>query len=225
MKEIIAIDESNKELYSATIIRSLEKLDPEDLKLNEEELRSRFNVTVLDYELKQAFWREMALAQKQDRKMSDSNIFKGRCSSAYFYNKFMPDSSRLAWVMHPVSSYEEKIESILDSTVKRYNEILKMDITTQKKRFVEDSDGKVKREYYTDVDPKKALVLLAAIKNIEDRVKGATLQKQLQIRTTEPSKFEGLAEINMAAVDERIKELEARINPYHGDVEAEYEEK
>jgi hypothetical protein len=214
--EIITIDELNRNLYSASMIRALEQVNPADLLENEETLRARFRATILDHELKQAFWRELALAQKQGRKIKDMNIYHGRCASSYYYNKFLNDVDRIAWLMHPISSYEDKIESILDSTVSRYNEILGMNISCQRSRRVWDEENKkYKLEYYEDTDPKKALVLLQAIKNIEDRVKGATLQKQLTIRTETPPTIEGeTAEINMSAVDARLKELESKLYPY-----------
>jgi hypothetical protein len=226
-KEVSLLDESNRELYSVCVSNAIDKINPEDLLLDEGDIRQRFRATVTDHELKQAFWRELSLAQKQERKMVDKNVFGGRCASSYFYSKFLKDVDRVAWLLHPISSYEDKLESILDSAISRYNDILKMDITCQKSRLEPDGDtGKMKKVYYIDTDPRKALVLLQAIKNIEDRVKGASIQKQLQIRTTEPSKLDGeSSDIDMKAVDDRLKELEDKLNPYKEDISVEYVEK
>lgn len=222
-KEVFVLDETNRDLYSTALQSAIERVNPEDLLIDEEEVRSRFKCSVVDHELKQAFWRELALAQKQERKIMDKNIYLNRCASSYFYAKFLYDANRVAWMLHPISSYEDKLEAILDGAISRYNDILKMDITTQRSKWEEGVDGKLKKVFYMDTDPKKALVLLTAIKNIEDRVKGATLQKQLQIRTSEPSKLDGeSADINMTAVDARLKELEEKLNPYKGDVAVEY---
>lgn len=226
-KDMIITDDTNKNLYSPAFIRAIEKLNPDDLLLDEDTLRSRFKATILDHELKQAFWKELALAQKQSRKMKDANVYQGRCVSSYFYSKVLMDKNRMPWMLHPVSSYEDKIESILDSTVQRYNEILQMDISCQRARMEwDDEANKYKRVYYTDTDAKKALVLLQAIKNIEDRVKGATLQKQLMIKTSTPSVREDeTADIDMVAVDARLKELEGKLNPYDNTtVDAEFVE-
>ena len=83
---------------------------------------------------------------------------------------------------------------------KRYADLINMSINKYK-------DG----EPTNEVDPKKASVLLAVIKNLEDRSMGSALQRQISVSTKEPSGKEDKAALDMTAVNKRLKELELQL--------------
>ena len=114
----------------------------------------------------------------------------------------------MAWLTSPLTSYEDKTKAALDMVTERYDELISMDITTT--RRIKDEDGEYR--LIKETDPKKALVLLQVIKNLEDRIKGTTIQRQISITSGSPSgQGSSPVALDMTAVEDRLKELEKEI--------------
>ena len=201
-------EENTPSVYSKKLKAAIEAIPQELHSLSEETLRIKLNPTIKLYELKRAFWEELCQAQDEGRSMRVWRVYDGKVSKNYFYADIITDPLKMAWITSPLNSYEEKTKAALDMVTERYNELITMEITTTKR--IKDNDG----DYVLikETDPKKALVLLQVIKNLEDRIKGTAVQRQVSVHAGEPS-GQGVksATLNMDAVEERLAELENKL--------------
>jgi len=161
---------------------------------------------------KKAFWREYNAAVKAGRRVNTAAFLHDVCSLAVF-KKLLLSPIKLAWFMAPSISYSTKVETLLDRSTERYEELINMSIMTTKKIKVDDEDVLIK-----EVDAKKAMVLLSVIKNLEERVKGSAVQRNVSVKTTEPSGTDTEARVDMNAVNTRLKELEEKLGEMPVDV-------
>lgn len=178
---------------------------PEDLIFcTEAELKELVNPTSTDYSLRTSFWREYEAAVRggHGAKMSAAAVYHGICSDAYFYQKFLKDKERIAWLIRPVQSYMNEIKAILVKGTERLWELLNIDIT-----YI-DKFGK------KQTCPKKASVLLDAIKTVESRAQGMPIQrsesKSLAVHATAPQK-PVVIDATDQQIDQRIRELSAKV--------------
>ena len=194
--------------YTEKLKEAIESIPQEYDLLPEASLRDELQPDIKLYEIKRAYWEELCLAQDEGRKMRIWRIYDGIISKRYFY-EVIKNPLKMAWIISPLTSYENKTKAALDMVTERYNELISMDITTTKK--VKDEDGEYK--YITETDPKKALVLLQVIRNLEDRIKGTSIQRQVSVHTGNPS-GQGVksASLDMNAVEDRLAELEYKLN-------------
>lgn len=176
--------------------------------ISEAELRNTHNYTVTDERLRVSFWRQVTECTKSGKQIVAKKIFTGICSEPYFYQKYLTNPNKIAWMLQPVMPYEARTDALLNLAVSRYEEIINMDITTTKKTIVGiDDDGKPKHEYIKQIDVKKAELLLKTINVIEDRVKGMATQKSVNINETAPAgaKVEAM---DMKEVEKKIASLQ-----------------
>lgn len=195
-------------VYSDKLKESIESIPQELYSLTEKSLRDRISPDIKMYELKRAFWEELWFAQENSRTMRVWRIYDGKVSKQYFYQDILPNREKMAWLTSPLTGYEDKTKAALDMVTERYNELIGMDITTTKR--IKGNDGEWKT--VTETDPKKALVLLQVIKNLEDRIKGTAIQRQVNVNTGSPS-GQGAKSValDMKAVEDRLAELEGEM--------------
>jgi hypothetical protein len=202
---------------------------PEAMKhMDESELRERYKITDLDDRVRTALWREIQTALNTNSKIRMTNVYSGICT----YGKFasMCNSlDKVAFLMMPAVSYETKTESLLNMAVSRYEELLTMSITTKKKVIVsmtKDERGKDKLEYELQdvIDPFRAKLLLDVIKNLEERVKGASVQRSVNIHESNKD-VEGTYKdlTDMTLINEKLKMLEDKLAGGSGKVVEEIE--
>lgn len=199
---------SEKELghtYTDGLKRHIEQIPQELLELSERDLRKKLNPSLKLYEVKRAFWEELYRAQEENREMRMWRVYDGKFSKQYFYDKVIKDFYKLAWIISPLNSYEEKTKAALDKISERYEELIGMEITTRRK--VKTEDGSF--DWITEVDPKKAALLLAVIKNLEDRVKGTAIQRNVTANIEAPK--DKSVSVSMDRLDDRLKELEEQL--------------
>ena len=191
-------------IFTDALLQRIQEIPKEYTEKSELELRKMVNPTVQLYEIKRSFWKEMDKVDATGNRFVATNVYTDLMSKASFYD-FIKNPKKLAWVLSPMVKYELKTKAILDKLTDRYEELVNMEITTTKRK--KNSDGEW--EEYEEVDPRKALVLLQVIKNVEDRVKGLAIQKQITIKATEPNT--GSASLDMNTVNEKLKELEEKL--------------
>lgn len=181
---------------------------PEELKYQtEQELRNHHTYTVTDERLRVAFWREVQKCMSTGKHLITKRVISGICSEPYFYQKFLTNDMKLAWMLQPIIPYETRTDAMLNLAVGRYQEILDMEITSIKKTIVKlDDDGKPVYDYIKQVDPAKANLLISTIQKLEDRVKGMAIQKNVTVKETGKAgeKVEGM---DMSAIDKKLEEL------------------
>ena len=154
----------------------------------------------LDIQIKKRLWEEFIEMDKTGCNMKVSRMIHGVCNTKTFYSRMQTNPMFVAWLMIPISTYATVIEGFMHDAKKRYADLINMSINKYK-------DG----EPTNEVDPKKASVLLAVIKNLEDRSMGSALQRQISVSTKEPSGKEDKAALDMTAVNKRLKELELQL--------------
>jgi hypothetical protein len=181
-------------------LKELILLLPEELfLLSERDLKNRFRPTSTDYALRVSFWREFERAAVRGKgKIQCTAVFAGICSEAYFFNKFITNEAKLAWMVRPLQTYQREMEAILARGTERLWELIEIKI----------KDGKGK------IDPKLADILLKTITVVENRVKGMavqrTEQKSLNVNLGSGEKVSRALE-SMDDIEQRIKLLEVEV--------------
>lgn len=165
------------------------------------------------YQIKRAFWEERLRAEETGKPMVATRVYSGRMAKSYFYREVLRNHLIMAWIIQPVTEYEDKTRVLLDKAVERYDELISVEIHSKKR--IKNADGDW--ELIDEFDPKKGLVLLQAIKSLEDRVKGASVQRQVSVHTKEPD-GQGVrkASLNMDQIDKRLKEIQDELDDGRG---------
>lgn len=158
--------------------RELEKLTPKQ------------SFTLVDRRLRTAFWLEYARATDAGTALNLANVYQGVCSRAYFYNYVIESQPRLAYLLLAPTDYRIAMEEALLFGVDRLREILDLPIY--------DPSGKP--------DPKIADVILKTVAILDQRVKGAVIQK-IQQHTVHESKGGG----KPTESPETMVEIEAKL--------------
>lgn len=188
-------------LYPTKLKSQIEAIPADYWEMGEKQLRKQAKPSLTEYEMKVALWGEIDASNEMGRKISVYNIYSDVCSEAFFY-KTINNLEKLAWLMSPLRKYEDKAAAALEKATERYEELLSMEITTTRKVKNKETG---QYEEVTQTDPKKAAVLLATIKNVEERVKGMAVQKQISVHEKGPK--DKKYEENMEEINKRLTEL------------------
>lgn len=178
--------------------------------MSEDELRKEYDYTMLENRVRINLWKEIADNFNTGKPLVMSRVFEGVCSRNNFY-KITNTPHKLAFLMSPVQDYNEKAETLLEIASSRYIDILKMDIMTTKRTPIGiDDEGKIKYGIKTDVDPFKAKLLLDTIANLENRVKGSSVQKSITVHDSKP-KDAVVDTFDVSAIQDKLNELEGKL--------------
>lgn len=171
------------------------ELEPELFDMTEGELRREVKPTQTDYALRVSLWREIEKAWISGRgKIVTRQILAGICTEGYFYNKFLKDPRKVAWLVLPAQTYAKEMEAILMRFTQRYHEIADLE-------FV-DAKGKV--------NVKVAELVLKAGQEVANRVKGLAVQRIAQTSKSEKRSVSVSMNIPSRAVPQRsVAELRA----------------
>ncbi len=145
----------------------------------EGELRNMVKPTQVDYSLRVSFWREFEKCIQMRRGVLKApEVYGGICTETYFYQRFLRNQKKVAWMCRPVQAYRKEMEAILARGTQRLWELVEMDI--------KDSDG--------TVNTKRGELLLKAIQEVANRTKGMATQKiqqeskTLRVNVNQPAK-------------------------------------
>jgi len=193
----------------STFKERYDEILPEIKDLSEQELETHFKPKLELYQIKNNLWKEIEEKHLDpNKKVTLSSISLNICTLTTL-TKYINNPYILAWFMTPMANYDIASKAVLAKAVKRYDDLINMDITTV--RRYKDSDGEV--QTVTIVDSKKAEVLLKTIQNIENRVLGTAVQKNINL-TSDLDKVNDdvKIEFDMDKVNDRIKELEEKLD-------------
>lgn len=198
----------NKCVFPDSLREAVEAIPQELYQLEEETLKKRVNPTFKHYEVKKRFWKEL----ERCHKLGDIATFvMAKCYKDILpktsFERFIRNPEKMAWLTSPLIAYEDLTNAALLKATERYEELLSIDIKTIKKRKDDNGDW----EEYEDICPKKAKLLLDVIKNLEDRVNGLAVQRQISINTKDEGK-DKTYEFNMESVEGKLKELEEQLD-------------
>jgi len=182
---------------------------PEHIKqMSEDELEQSFVPKIALYQIKNRIWEEIEGKTKDPNKViTMATIAVGLCAEDTLA-KYMNNDYMLAWFLTPMANYDTIANAVLAKATKRYEDLISMDINVTRKR--KNADGEI--EYYTEVDSKKAEILLRTIQNIEDRVLGTAIQKNINLTGDLDKNEEVKVEFNMEDLNKKIAELEDKLD-------------
>jgi len=182
--------------------------------MSEDDIRVKRKFTSIDERLRVNFWKEMQRSFVSNSPMVVARITNGVSSNTHFYATFK-EEMRLAWLFCPLIDYEGQLEALLQVATSRYKEILEMDIMDVKKvpTSIDQKTGKpLGYELVKVVNDKRAMVLSAAIRSIEDRVKGTPVNRNITAIENR-SKEANIRDVtDMKELDAKLKELESRLD-------------
>lgn len=206
---------SIKTMFSPNVVEAAGKI-PEELKTcSEDELIAYAKPTEIEWHIRRRFWEEYHKVSDEAktgkvRKVRNDWVCEGVCNPTYF-GKLLKRIEKACFILRPLQRFEDQTETQLFRSMNRINEILQMDIT--------DKSGRV--------DPKRAGVLLQAVKMVTDRARGmATVKTQsmnLNINTDQNT-AQTVQPNTPEQIDSRIAELEAKLGKTDGVIDAEVSE-
>lgn len=168
----------------------------------EKDLERRVRPTATDGRLRLAFWQEYNRAQDNMKNMNLANVFAGVCTKQYFFEWYLTNHERVAYMLTPPASYMKAAEEALTFGIERMRELLALDVNGT------DHKGRPK------INTSLAKVQLEIVKMLELRVKGAVVQKTMNahyVQDARNANKEGVRAIesmNMDEVQARIAALE-----------------
>ena len=160
------------------------KIPDSIIKLNSEELQTKFRPTKVDYALRSAFWNEFRLSTLNLEKIVLNRVYSGICTYQHFYHNILNNPLKLAWLIQPYSDYQKELEPLIMKSVERLNDLLNIPIIDSK----------------NEVDARAAKVLLEVIKLIDSKTEVVfkdTESKQMtskEIRENYKNAMRGLAD-------------------------------
>ena len=147
-----------------------------------------------DRRMRIRFWEEYENAASQRRAMELSNITEGTGLPSWpSYDLNLQNSPQLlAWFMTPPAGYRMLLQESMELGQERLREILALPLIPPGK---------------TTPDARIGLLILQAIKFIDQRLYGAITQRNVNVNLTQPIP-PGQATVRMEDLDKKIKELE-----------------
>jgi len=104
---------------------------PDELKLkNEQELADMITPTPVDYAMKKNFWDLFVRVRDQKMQPLQSDIYNGVCRATYFYQCYVINPARIAWMIHPPTDSFSLVEEAFAIAFRRVKEdLLTMPVT------------------------------------------------------------------------------------------------
>jgi hypothetical protein len=153
--------------------------------------------TATEARIRLAFWQEYERTQmKHAFQMQVKNIYAGVCTHQHFYTRVLQRPEILAWMLMPPASYQVAMEEALNFGVERLREILELPIMLP--------NGKP--------DTSTASLILKTVAFLDMRVKGAIVQKNLNVNVSTDSRSieDKIKEFSMDELDRKIARLEKK---------------
>jgi len=181
-------------LLSPTVQESIfkaHKTNPELFGLSEEELLAHMGergAGPTTNALRMKFWFEYDEAQSERRAMKVNKVTVGICDITFFY-KTLQDPLKVAWILTRPTSYEDAVSEMHQFALSRLRKTLEVDPFR---------NGKF--------DSKTADIQLKIFQTLDTRVKGAVVQKTMNVHASVPAAKS--QEESTADIERRLKELE-----------------
>lgn len=202
---------TSEELLPPKLLEAIIRLPQEWIGLTDGEIKEKgYKPSITDRKLRTGFWRAVQAAEKTGSAMNLSSICRGVCGTGSLHG-VMANPPRLAYMLAPIVSYEIETETMLNMALERYNEILEMPI--HKFEDMEDESGEIVRT--RTVDLKKAEMLLKVLVNVEDRVKGKAVSKNINVNENVRGS-DDISDWNMSKIDEELAKINSKLTAYSG---------
>lgn len=173
LQELVFWDEKNPRclvnLLSEKLKGNALKLAPHLLDATTKELEQKFEPSMLDRQLRVAFWDEYFLTQDNSLpKMRMEAIYSHSCSREMFY-QIINNEIRYAWILKPPEEYTLKMRALLEIGIERLHEIIKLPIETE--RIHPKTNQIIKT-----INTKLIGEIIKAVAILDNRVRGAVPQ-------------------------------------------------
>lgn len=190
---------------AAAMVRA-HQMDPDLFGLVERDLFKKLRASErtpssTDNRMRMSFWMEVDRAGNEGCDIDTSRIYSPVCSKQFFFQHYLNNPSRVAWMLTPVVGYEVKMEEALDFAMDRMRAFLEIDPNPPGAK-----------------QPNIKLMELQAkiFAMIDMRLKGGHTQRteskslQVNISATEKQVAKVTQELSMEALEKRIRELDKR---------------
>lgn len=172
---------------------------PTDLLLKTEEelaeMTTKGRFAVLDYRLRQTFWKEYERAAANLVPMNMANVVAGVVNKSHFTGRYLTDPIRVAFMLQPPTDYKVALEETLTTLVEKLRQVADLP--------VHDEDGK---PIYKNID-----LILKAFPHVDNRVKGGVTQRLETKSLTVSVQAEQSAPESVDEIDLKLKELEQKV--------------
>lgn len=167
------------------------------ISMTDKELFKTCNPSPIDYALRTAFWREYDRHYLNGSvgRIKTTDFCAGVCTPSYFYS-LIKRPATLLWIIKPKQTYHREMESILSRGIERLWEIIEIPIYDENQK----------------VDHRLASIVLAAIKQVEDRVQGMAVQRTQSVIQNINTPQPALTGKSMDDLNKKIHELESAIH-------------
>lgn len=151
--------------------------------------------TPTDNRLRLAFWMEYDRAQNGVQNMRMNSVSSGVCTDNFFYQHYVTNVHKVAWLLCPPASYNIVMQEALTFGIEQLRDILELPIEVGGKLNVPLVNLKLKIVAMMDL-----------------RLKGGIVQKNLNLNVnTGDEGVSAVATLNtMEAIQKRMRELEQR---------------
>lgn len=210
--EYVVLDRSNPRavinLVPESWVRAIERLAqefPEFMDLDERSLKEEISkafkakkiregltkINPTDNRIRMGFWNEYNRACDRKKPMVMSSVYAGVCTAAYADHEVIARPQKLAWILTPPTSYTNTMEEALLFGIECLRDILETPLRTS-------SGG---------LDVKAAELVLKTVQFLDQRVKGAVVQKV----DTRSLIMHGKVEVPALAQPQSIEEVKEQL--------------
>lgn len=195
--DYVLYDQSNPRALINLVPNSLREvmntLDDRYRYMTESELKRKCDAEVREARLRISFWIEYNAAQKTGRMMNIANVVRGNTSMDYWENVVLKDSAKVAFIITPPKDYLVAMHELLDLGLEKLREIIKAPLFDKRGAF----------------DSKAADKVIKAVHTIESRLKGAVVQKTVNLNADVNAGEIGVDPVNINTAN--LEELEAQV--------------
>jgi len=135
--------------------------------------------------------------------MDMTAIFAGVCTKNYFYNKYIKNPTKIAWLLNPPTGYITKMEEMLSFGIEQFRDILDLP------HLEMDSQGEI---IPSTINTKLLGIKAKIVAMVQERVQGAVVQKSvnLSFNTGAGAVGKTTQAITMEEMDKRLAALDKR---------------
>lgn len=201
-------------IFTPRLIELISAVPQELWDIDESEAFVHARPTTTQMALKKKLWKAIDECEPSGKVIDVKSVYSGICSAPAFY-KFFSVPYKAVWFLKPYKEYTDHVTGLVDLARERYLDLLSMDITVP--RRIKNKDGEM--ETVRVVCPKTAFVLLNTIKQLEDRVHGKPIEKQINVHTSDKDSKIDAFDINK--INERLREVEGLLGGQGGENDVE----
>lgn len=190
-------------LVTPTIRECALKVPKEYLEMEDAEIEELVQPTKTDRMLRISFWNEIDRLKRgasQNSAYNSTRVWSGICTRQYFYDKFLRNTKKIAFLFHPPTQYNDRALEMIDFGLGRLREALGAKIVYPNGHL----------------DPKATKVILDIVQYFDARMKG-TLKQQVAIESkNQTTNVEVNLTGNLEDLDKQLQNLRQQISLHQG---------